>query len=729
MGRGHQPRPIFASLTEHPRLRDYTLFSRGYTTRCFYMKSQPRRAEESASEPPPASAEPSPDARPPGVLPPNATGTSGFHAAVPQRHHVEARPTGKRLAILSFTALGVVYGDIGTSPLYAMKQAFSKEYGLAAIEPNVYGVLSMIVWSLVIVVAIKYIYFIMRADNRGEGGVMALLALVLQQERREGDKRRRKWLIAVGLFGAALLYGDGMITPAISVLGAAEGLDVVAPELARWAWPMSFVILVGVFAVQRFGTARVGVAFGPIMSAWFLFIAGLGIYEILLEPRILAAINPWYAVEFFQLHGRAGAIVLGAVVLVVTGAEALYADMGHFGKRPIRVAWFAVVMPALLLNYFGQGAVILRDPSAAENPFFRLAPAALLWPLIVVATFAAIVASQALISGAFSLTQQSVQLGYSPRVTIVHTSKSEAGQIYIPEINKMLMVGTLLLVVVFQNATSLGAAYGIAVTGTMGVTTMLFYVVAKSQWHWTTWKIASLTIGLLAIDIAFLVTNLVKIPHGGWIPIGIAFGTYILMSTWKTGRKMLNQVMQSGALPLDLFLDDVGRRKPHRVSGTAVFMTSSADGVPVVLLHHLKHNKVLHDQVILMSVLTKQVPEVPIDERLTVEKLEHGFYRVAARYGFMEQPNVPEILQLAREHGLRTKPNDTTFYLGRERIIVSDGEERPGARRAPADVEVPKLARWRKKLFVVMSRNARSATEFFEIPPNRVVELGAQVEF
>jgi KUP system potassium uptake protein len=622
-----------------------------------------------------------------------------------------------------------VYGDIGTSPLYAMRQAFSKEYGLAAVEANVYGVLSMIVWALVIVVAIKYIAFIMSADNRGEGGVMALLALVLQQERRDADKKRRKLLITVGLFGAALLYGDGMITPAISVLGATEGLDVVAPELAKWAWPMSFVIILAIFAVQRFGTARVGVAFGPIMTAWFVVIGVLGAREILLEPRIIAALNPWYAVEFFQLHGRAGALVLGAVVLVITGAEALYADMGHFGKRPIRVAWFAVVMPALLLNYFGQGALILREPAAAENPFFRLAPGLLIWPLLGIATLAAIVASQALISGAFSLTQQSIQLGYSPRMTIIHTSKQEAGQIYIPEVNNILMVGTLLLVVMFQSSIKLGAAYGIAVTGTMGITTILFHVVAKSQWNWVPWKITLLTSALLLIDIGFLTGNLIKIPHGGWIPIAIALGVFTLMSTWKTGRKLLNQVMQAGALPLDLFLDDVARRKPLRVPGTAVFMTSSADGVPVVLLHHLKHNKVLHEQVVLMSVKTKEVPEIRPHERVTVEKLEHGFARITAQYGFMEQPNVPEILQLAREGGVRTKPNDTTFYLGRERIIVSDGAERPDTRRAPADLEVPKLARWRKKLFVVMSRNARSATEFFEIPPNRVVELGAQVEF
>jgi KUP system potassium uptake protein len=692
------------------------------------MTREQRRADDPEGEPPPDSARAS-EAQPPGTLPPSATNTSGFHAAVPHRHHVEEHPTGKRLAWLSFTALGVVYGDIGTSALYAMQQAFSKEYGLAPDETNVYGVLSMIVWALIIVVAIKYIAFIMKADNRGEGGVMALLALVLQQERRVEDRRRRKLLVSVGLFGAALLYGDGMITPAISVLGAMDGLKVIAPEVGPWVWMMSFVILVGVFAVQRFGTAKVGAAFGPIMFLWFASIAVLGAREVFIEPRILAAVNPWYAVKFFQAHGIAGTLVLGAVVLVITGAEALYADMGHFGKRPIRLAWFTVVLPALLLNYFGQGALILRDPAAAVNPFYNLAPAGVLWPLLAIATLAACVASQALISGSFSLTQQSVQLGYSPRMTIVHTSKTESGQIYIPEVNTWLMIGTLLLVVFFRDATKLGAAYGIAVTGTMGITTMLFYVVAKSQWHWTPWKIGLLTLALLSIDALFLYGNLIKIPNGGYIPIAVALLVFVLMSTWKKGRKLLNQALHGGALPLDMFLEDVGRRKPLRVPGTAVFMTSSNDGVPVVLLHHLKHNKVLHEQVILMSVQTAEIPEIKQEDRVSVDKLEHGFYRVTARYGFMEQPNVPDILAWAKEFGIKARPNDTTFYLGRERIIIATGERKPGTRRAPDDIVLPKMARWRKKIFVVMSRNARSATEFFGIPPNRVVELGAQVEF
>jgi len=669
-------------------------------------------------------------------------GASGFFAAVrPHRQGPEARPSGRRLAGLSLIALGIVFGDIGTSPLYALRQCFDPEYGLEASQLNVYGVLSLIVWLLIIVVSIKYIVFIMRADNRGEGGILALLALLLQQERRAADRRRRILLISLGLFGAALLYGDGIITPAISVLSAVEGVQVVHPHIAESVIVVvALVILLGLFVFQRFGMARLGVTFGPLMALWFVSIGVLGAVEIFREPRVLLALNPWYGLQFFQANGRTGFLVLGAVVLAVTGAEALYADMGHFGKRPIRLAWFGLVFPALLLNYFGQGALVLRDPSAASNPFFLLAPNAMLWPLVVVATMATVIASQALISGAFSLTQQSVQLGYSPRVTIVHTSHSEVGQIYIPEINNALMIGCLLLVVAFRNSTALGAAYGIAVTGTMAITSLLFYVVARSRWNWSLAHIGTLTAAFLFVDISLLCANAIKFEHGGWVPVAIAIGVFTLMSTWKKGRMMLNEVLHAGSLPLSLFLDDVERRKPPRVAGTAVFMTSSAEGVPVVLLHHLKHNKVLHEQVVLMSILSEEVPEVPEDERVSVERLEQGFYRVTAHYGFMETPDVPEVLTLAKAQGLRARALDTTFYLGRERIIIADRKRRgrepspqPGVRRAPAPEEgAPRpmrLARWRKRLFVVMVRNARSATEFFGIPPNRVVELGAQVEF
>jgi KUP system potassium uptake protein len=661
---------------------------------------------------------------------------TGFHPVQhPHREHAPLKPTGKRLAILSLGALGVVYGDIGTSPLYSMQAAFNTKHGshgFPVSEAAVYGVLSMIVWSLIIVVAVKYIYFILRADNRGEGGVLSLLALLLQTERREEDKRKRWLLVAMGLFGSALLYGDGMITPAISVLGALQGIEVRNPQIPHMVivW-MAAGIIAAVFAVQRFGTAKVGAAFGPMMFVWFTTIGVLGLREILHEPRVFAAVNPVYAARFFADHGIGGLVILGSVVLVITGGEALYADMGHFGRRPIRLAWFAFVMPALLLNYFGQGALLLRDPSAADNPFYKLAPAGFQLPLIIIATGAAIIASQALISGAFSLTQQSIQLGYSPRMTIVHTSHHQAGQIYIPEVNKILAIGTLLLVFLFQDADRLGAAYGIAVTGTMGITSVLFHVVATTKWGWSKPRMAVLTGFFLAIDGLFFLSNMYKIPDGGWIPIAIAIGAYVLMSTWKRGRMMLTNILQAGSLPLDLFLKDVEKRKPPRVPGTAVFMTSTADGVPVVLLHHLKHNKVLHEQVVLMSVKTAEIPEIDEreEERITVEKLEQGFWRVTARYGFMETPNVPEILHYAKRSNLRAKQMDTTFYLGRERIVLAGtGGNKPGVRRQPTETAL-RMARWRKKIFMVMTRNAKSATEFFGIPPNRVVELGAQVEF
>ena len=709
------------------------------------MTAEPLRkgGSTAATETAATSAEASAPGAPREPAPPApAPGASGFFAAVrPHRQGPEARPSGKRLAALSLIALGIVFGDIGTSPLYALRQCFDPEYGLEASQLNVYGVLSLIVWLLILVVSIKYIVFIMRADNRGEGGILALLALLLQQERRAADRRRRVLLISLGLFGAALLYGDGIITPAISVLSAVEGVQVVHPHIAEsMIVIVALVILLALFVSQRFGTTRLGGAFGPIMALWFLMIGVLGTIEIVREPRVLLALNPFYGLQFFMENGRTGFLVLGAVVLAVTGAEALYADMGHFGKRPIRLAWFGLVFPALLLNYFGQGALVLRDPSAASNPFFLLAPSAMLWPLVVIATIATVIASQALISGAFSLTQQSVQLGYSPRVTIIHTSHSEVGQIYIPEINNALMIGCLLLVVAFRNSTSLGAAYGIAVTGTMAITSLLFYVVARSRWNWSLAHIGALTAAFLFVDVSLLCANAIKFEHGGWVPVAVAIGVFTLMSTWKKGRMMLNEVLHAGSLPLSLFLDDVERRKPPRVAGTAVFMTSSADGVPVVLLHHLKHNKVLHEQVVLMSILSEEVPEIDEDERVSVERLEQGFYRVTAHYGFMESPDVPEVLTLAKAQGLRARALDTTFYLGRERIIIADRKRRgaepsprPGVRRAPAPEEgAPRpmrLARWRKRLFVVMVRNARSATEFFGIPPNRVVELGAQVEF
>lgn len=626
-----------------------------------------------------------------------------------------AAPTGRRLGFLSLTALGVVYGDIGTSPLYALRECFRREYGILPTPGNILGVLSLILWSLILVVSIKYIVFILRADNRGEGGILALLALLLQQKRRVDDTPRRTALVMLGLFGAALLYGDGVITPAVSVLSAVEGLQVSAPALGHVVVPITMLILFGLFMVQRYGTARVGTAFGPTMLLFFLTISVLGVRSVVQNPGVLAGINPWYGFVFFRDHGMAGFLTLGAVVLCVTGGEALYADMGHFGKRPIRLAWFSVVLPALVLNYFGQGALLLRTPAAASNPFYLLAPSAFQWPLLVIATSAAVVASQALISGAFSLTQQSIQLGYSPRMQIVHTSKAEAGQIYIPEVNKALMVGCLVLVVGFRSSSALSAAYGIAVTGTMAITSLLFAVVARMRWNWSKLQVGVLLSAFLLIDLSFLVANVVKIEHGGWVPLVMAVTVYALMSTWKRGRMQLGELQENNAMPLDTFLTSIERNPPVRVRGTAVFMTSSPDGVPVVLLHHLKHNKVLHETVVLLSVQTRGIPEVTDDSQLSVHPMGQGFVRIVAAYGFMQSPNIPEVLRLAAARGGVAIPTmDTSYYLGRERLVLT-GKAR--------------MWRWRKSLFALMSRNARSATEFFQIPPNRVVELGAQIEF
>jgi KUP system potassium uptake protein len=637
-------------------------------------------------------------------LPPPAT----------QHRHVEADPRGRRLAILMLTALGVVFGDIGTSPLYTVRECFAIARGLTPTVANVYGILSLIVWSLVLVVVVKYLVFILRADNRGEGGVLAMLALLLQRQHRARERRRRSILVILGVFGTALLYGDGMITPAISVLSAVEGLEVATPALQRYVVIVTAGILFVLFAFQKNGTSRVGRTFGPIMIVWFVTIGLLGLLEIVRGPEILAAVNPWYALRFFIQHGFVGFATLGAVFLAVTGAEALYADLGHFGRKPIRLAFIVLVLPALLLNYFGQGALLLRNPAAIENPFYLLAPRSLLYLLMIVATLAAIVASQALISGAFSLAQQSVQLGYSPRLTIVHTSEQEYGQIYVPEVNKALMIGTLLIVLGFQSSAALGAAYGIAVTGTMSVTTILFAVIARSRWQWPMWRVVGLAAFFLTFDLAFLGANALKIQHGGWVPLLIAAGILTVMTTWKTGRDILNAIMRQSGLPLDLLLQELDRRSPPRVPGTAVFLTSDAEGAPVVLLHHLKHNKALHTQVVLLSVIAVEVPDVDDTERVRVTTLPHGFFRVVARYGFMETPNVPHILSLCESRGLHTKAMETSYYLGRERLLLTGTSP---------------MARWRKKLFVFMTRNAQSAANFFGLPPNRVVELGAQIEF
>lgn len=628
-----------------------------------------------------------------------------------------ARPAGRRLAALALAALGVVYGDIGTSPLYALKECFNPQHGIPPDRDNVLGIVSLILWSLNFVVSYKYIAQVMRADNRGEGGILALLALVAGSPRR-----RRRALILFGLFGAALLYGDGVITPAISVLGAIDGLSFATPLFQAWVVPLTAGILIGLFLVQRRGTGGIGVFFGPVMILWFTCLAGLGIGGIVREPTVLRAVNPWYAIDFFARDGARGFFILGAVVLVLTGGEALYADLGHFGRRPIRLAWFGLVLPALMLNYFGQAALLLGTPQAAANPFYALVPRPLLYPMVAVATVATIVASQALISGAFSLTQQAVQLNYCPRVTIIHTSAREPGQIYVPEVNLGLMVACIWLVLTFRTASNLAAAYGIAVTGTMTITTILFGMVALERWGWKRWQVIGLCGLFLVVDLAFFSANIIKFAEGGWFPIFVAILVFTLMTTWNRGRARLTAILEESSLPMALFLEDVSKQLPVRVPGTAVFMTSELRGAPPVLLHHVKHNKVLHEQVILLSVQTEDVPYVSEDERISFEDFGQRFYGVTARYGFMESPDVMAVLRCLRDRGLEIRPSDTTFYLGRETLIA-----RPDQKRIPSGAP-PKLAFWRKKLFIFMSRNARPATSFFNIPPNRVVELGAQIQ-
>jgi len=616
---------------------------------------------------------------------------------------------------LSLGALGVVYGDIGTSPLYALKECFNGPHGVPPTPENVLGVLSLVFWSMTFVVSVKYLTFVMVADNRGEGGILALMALVGQT----GTSRRgRGILLLLALFGAALLYGDGVITPAISVLGAIEGLAVAAPSLGHAVVPVTVVILALLFLFQRRGTAMVGAVFGPIMLVWFLCIAVIGVRGIVQDASVLGAVSPHHAVRFFLAHRLHGFLVLGAVVLVITGGEALYADMGHFGRRPIRAAWLCVAMPALMLNYFGQGAILLREPAAARNPFFLVVPSWALYPMIGIATAAAIVASQALISGAFSLTNQAVQLGYSPRVTIRHTSQSEFGQIYIPEVNWALGVATILLVLGFKTSSNLAAAYGIAVTGTMTITTLLFHRVARDRWHWPRWATWPLSTLFLVVDLSFFSANFVKIEEGGWFPLAAAAAVFTLLTTWKRGRDALRAQIEGAGLPLELFLPDLQRKPPLRVAGTAVFMTSNPGSVPPVLLHHLKHNKVLHERVLLVSVLNEDIPAVSDSERLTTKVLGGGFYQVVGRYGFMETPNVPALLAslpLWAIPGPRIElsPMETTYYLGRETLLPT-GPSR--------------LAGWRKRLFIIMARNARTASAFFGLPPNRVVEMGAQIQ-
>jgi KUP system potassium uptake protein len=608
-------------------------------------------------------------------------------------------------------AMGVVYGDIGTSPLYALRTAFTGQYGLSLTRGNVLGVLSVIFWALVIVVTLKYITLIMRADNRGEGGILALTALVSRGI--ENRARLRWWLVGLGIFGAAMFYGDGMITPAISVLGAVEGLGVIAPALHPFIVPVTIVILVLLFAVQRGGTAKLGAVFGPVMLLWFLTLGVLGAFEIMRDPAVLVALDPMYAARFIVDNTEVAFVAFGAVVLAVTGVEALYADMGHFGKSPIRRAWLLFVMPALVLNYFGQAGLILRDAAAIQNPFYLLAPEWLRVPLLVLATAAAIIASQAVISGAFSLTRAAIQMGYCPRLTILHTSERAIGQIYIPFINWMLLAAIVGLVVGFRNSDNLAGAYGIAVTMAMLIDSILIFVVMRRLWNWPVWVAALIATPLLLIDLTFLASNSLKIPDGGWFPLLIGGIVFTLLTTWKRGRSLLMQRLAEDAMPLDLFIQSIEASPPTRVPGTAVFLTSTRNRVPHALLHNLKHNKVLHERVVFLTVVTEDIPYVPGEERYEIEALGCNFFRMIANYGFKDDPDVPELLEDCGRRGFAFDMMETSFFVSRETLIAT---------------VTPGMALWREKLFVSMSKNATKASEFFQVPTNRVVELGTQVE-
>ncbi len=622
-------------------------------------------------------------------------------------------PRGKRLAVLALGALGVVYGDIGTSPLYALRQSFHESFRLTVVPENVLGVLSLVFWALVLVVSVKYVVFVLRADNHGEGGVIALAALVTRMEEgREGSKR---FLLLMGLFGAALLYGDGMITPAISVLSAVEGLKVATPVFQPYVVPITVVILVGLFLFQSRGTGRVGRAFGPVILVWFFVIAALGVYQIVREPGVLEAVSPHHAVLYFARNGPRSMLVLGSVFLVVTGGETLYADLGHFGRRPIRATWFTIVLPALLLNYFGQGALLIRDPSAVANPFYRMGPHWAIYPMVAIATAATVIASQAVISGAYSLTKQAIQLGYSPRLRIEHTSEREIGQIYVPEVNWVLMIACVALVIGFKTSSNLAAAYGVAVTTSMIITTILFFHLARDGWHWRLPVALGLSGLFLVVDVSFWTMNLVKIPAGGWFPLVVAGTVYLLMTTWKSGRRLLAARMKARELPLTDFLDNVMHHPPIRVPGTAVFMFTDPQGTPRALLHNLKHNRVLHEQVVVLSVLTENVPHVPETDRVTLVARGKGFYTLILQYGFMDDVDVGrELRKLDGRDGLALKPMATTYFLGRESLVPSPGG--------------PGMARWRERLFAFMSQNARSPTSYFDLPPNQVVEIGARIE-
>ncbi|MEN9602225.1 MAG: hypothetical protein RIS56_1831 [Verrucomicrobiota bacterium] len=615
-------------------------------------------------------------------------------------------------------ALGIVYGDIGTSPIYAFKECFAPGHGAPVSASNVLGVVSLILWSLLLIVTVKYLVYVLRADNKGEGGILALLSLAFPEAKTGHRSRLAKSFAAIGIGGACLLYGDGIITPAISVLGAVEGLKMAGAGLDRFILPISVIIILVLFAAQRFGTAKVGRIFGPITLVWFVAIAVLGIRGILMQPEILKAFNPLHGLSFLAGHGKIGLVVLGSVVLAVTGGEALYADMGHFGPRPIRLAWFVAVFPALILNYLGQGALLLAQPEIAAtstfNPFYQLCPQWALYPLVILATAAAIIASQALISGAYSLTMHAIQLGYMPRLVIEHTSEHERGQIYMPQVNFALMVACLGLIFGFKTSENLASAYGVAVTFTMVTTTLLFFFASQRVFGWSRLHASLVAGGMLMVEGPLAVANLLKIPHGGWFPLLIAGAMFLIMSTWKTGRRLVWERLRISAMPAVKFIADMAKKDPLRVAGTAVYMASSPHTTPMALLHNLKHNKVLHKRVVFFTICVDEDPVVDKAHRLEVERMESGFWRVQAHYGFMETPNIQAILRQCAEHDLEFHEMETTFFLSRETVI-------PKTDNGGMNI-------WQEHLFAIMVRNALSATAYFRLPANRVVELGMQVE-
>ncbi|MGN8157326.1 potassium transporter Kup [Salinisphaera sp. RV14] len=619
-----------------------------------------------------------------------------------------------RLLTLSLGALGVSYGDIGTSPLYALRECFKGSSHLAPTNANVIGILSLIFWALILVVSTKYMMFVTRANNNGEGGMLALVALLNPWRRDAG--RHSAVLLKLGVFGSALLYGSFMLTPAISVSSAVEGLNVATSIFKPYVIPITIVILIALFSIQSRGTATVGRFFGPVMILWFLTLGTLGVYGILHEPSVLAAIDPLHALAFFVRNHGTGFVVLGAVFLVVTGGEAMYADMGHFGRRPIQIAWFGLVLPALLLNYYGQGAMLIHAHGASANqPFYELAPGWALYPLVVLATAATVIASQAVISGAFSLTRQAVQLGQLPPMRLFQTSSEEYGQIYVPTLNWLLMLATIGLVLGFRTSTNLAWAYGVGISFAMTITTCLAFFIMRERWKWPLWIALPLTLGFLAVDLPFFGANILKIPHGGWFPVATAVLVYTLMSTWRRGRELLRQrLVEDEPVPLDEFIRDLATDDTVRVKGTAIFLTGSDAGTPPMLLHHLEHNQVLHEHVLLLTVRTEDVPRIPAADRLEIDDLGEGVYRVFARYGFMQNPNVPVAVRLCERFGLDFDTDKATYYIGRATIIPTD--------------EVPGMMLWREKLFAFMSRNAIQPTSYYRVPPDRVIEFGLRVE-